>query len=102
MRTVRCANDTVGKLDVVDDFYCAPDERPTNITNCSQQRCPEWNYGAWGECTTECRRNRLVICQDDKRKVDSTKCLLETEPRNTETCCHFKWRNMWTPVIQPN
>lgn len=48
VRSVRCVNVSGGKMDNVDDRYCS-EEKPTNVTNCAQLRCPDWNYGAWGE-----------------------------------------------------
>lgn len=46
MRGVRCVSESNNQ--VVDDRYCV-DEKPTNITNCGQQRCPKWRFGDWGQ-----------------------------------------------------
>lgn len=45
-RAVRCISETSDQA--VDDRYCT-DERPDNITNCGQQKCPKWRSGDWGE-----------------------------------------------------
>lgn len=46
VRNVRCVSESTNQL--VDDRYCF-DEKPVNITNCAQQRCPKWRTGGWGQ-----------------------------------------------------
>lgn len=48
-RTVRCANATSPEHDLVDDMYCDQTSRPINVTTCNMFRCPQWNFGKWGE-----------------------------------------------------
>lgn len=45
-RDVRCVSETSNQ--VVDDRNCL-EEKPINITNCAQQRCPKWRTGDWGQ-----------------------------------------------------
>lgn len=46
VRNVRCVSESTNQL--VDDRYCFED-KPGNITNCAQQRCPKWRKGGWGQ-----------------------------------------------------
>lgn len=49
VRSVRCVSEA--SQQVIDDRYCV-DDKPVNVTNCAQQRCPKWRTGDWGEVTT--------------------------------------------------
>lgn len=46
MRSVRCVSESSNQ--VVDDRYCV-DEKPVELANCAQQRCPKWRTGGWGQ-----------------------------------------------------
>ncbi|XP_055309435.1 A disintegrin and metalloproteinase with thrombospondin motifs 9-like isoform X3 [Sitodiplosis mosellana] len=94
IRAVRCVSESSNQ--VVDDRYCV-EEKPVNITNCAQQRCPKWRTGDWGQCNDNCKQYRQVICQDDRHHANITNCPLNTRPLSTQECCQFKWRNLWTP-----
>lgn len=39
-----------------------------------------------------------MVCQDDNRNSSISNCPLNIRPNSTAACCHFKWRNLWTPV----
>ncbi|XP_055637495.1 A disintegrin and metalloproteinase with thrombospondin motifs 20 isoform X2 [Toxorhynchites rutilus septentrionalis] len=95
-RKVQCCfkyNESV----VVDDLYCQHDKKPSAQTNCGNFRCPQWNFGQWGECNDDCKRYRQVLCQDHRGK-ESNECPLNQKPPEVESCCHFKWRiTNWKP-----
>lgn len=131
VRSVRCFDYTNSKW--ADDRYCIQDDKPINITNCAQQRCPIWRMGSWGQvlsihphftirararlihltifcvlctfprvcrvqCNADCKRHRLVVCQDDNHNSSISNCPLNIRPGSTATCCNFRWRNLWSPV----
>ncbi|XP_031637497.1 A disintegrin and metalloproteinase with thrombospondin motifs 9 isoform X2 [Contarinia nasturtii] len=94
VRAVRCVSESTNQ--VIDDRYCV-EEKPVNITNCAQQRCPKWRTGDWGQCNDNCKQYRQVVCQDDRHHANITNCPLNTRPQSIQECCQFKWRNIWTP-----
>ncbi|XP_058450296.1 A disintegrin and metalloproteinase with thrombospondin motifs 9 isoform X2 [Malaya genurostris] len=82
---------------VVDDQYCSQEKKPSEQTNCGNFRCPQWNFGQWGECNDDCKRYRQVLCQDHRGK-ESSECPLNQKPPEVESCCHFRWRiTNWKP-----
>lgn len=50
------------------------------------------------KCNDNCKQFRQVVCQDDRHHANITNCPLNTRPHSVQECCHFKWRNLWTPV----
>ncbi|XP_021708410.1 A disintegrin and metalloproteinase with thrombospondin motifs 9 isoform X4 [Aedes aegypti] len=85
------------ELAEVDDRYCMAEKKPSNQTNCGNFRCPQWNFGQWGECNDDCKRYRQVLCQDHRGK-ESNECPWNQKPPEKESCCHFKWRiTNWKP-----
>ncbi|XP_055541621.1 A disintegrin and metalloproteinase with thrombospondin motifs 9 isoform X2 [Wyeomyia smithii] len=82
---------------IVDDLYCHKEKKPSVQTNCGNFRCPQWNFGQWGECNDDCKRYRQVLCQDH-RGTESTECPVNQKPPEVESCCHFRWRiTNWKP-----
>ncbi|XP_029727453.2 A disintegrin and metalloproteinase with thrombospondin motifs 9 isoform X3 [Aedes albopictus] len=94
-RKVQCCYKS-NKTAVVDDRYCS-EKKPQEQTNCADFRCPQWNFGQWGECNDDCNRYRQVLCQDHRGK-ESNECPMNQKPPAEEKCCHFKWRiTNWKP-----
>lgn len=62
MRSVRCVNDANNQI--VDDRYCV-DEKPVNITNCAQHKCPKWRTGDWGQVGSKFLIQKDVILMFD-------------------------------------
>lgn len=50
------------------------------------------------QCNADCKRHRLVVCQDDNHNSSISNCPLNIRPGSTATCCNFRWRNLWSPV----
>ncbi|KAL7038269.1 hypothetical protein ACKWTF_009531 [Chironomus riparius] len=96
IRTVKCT-DPQSNFDIIEDHLCDQMQKPVNVTNCNEFRCPQWNWGKWGKCTNECKRERQVVCQDHRGNILKDQCPLEMEPHKSEACCHFRWRAIWKP-----
>ncbi|XP_038115845.1 A disintegrin and metalloproteinase with thrombospondin motifs 9 isoform X2 [Culex quinquefasciatus] len=95
-RKVQCCH-TDNESATVHDRYCHHEKKPMEKTNCGNFRCPQWNFGQWGECNDDCKRYRQVLCQDHRGK-ESNECPLNQKPPEVESCCHFRWRiTNWKP-----
>ncbi|XP_059608561.1 A disintegrin and metalloproteinase with thrombospondin motifs 20 isoform X2 [Phlebotomus argentipes] len=97
MRNVRCSLKSESGYEYVADSFCDPAKKPVNRANCSDIRCPEWNFGIWSECGDDCTRRRHVICQDHRGQVDDKFCPMSLRPPQRENCCHYRWRSVWSP-----
>lgn len=58
MRSVRCAN-ADDNMEWVEDSYCSDDTRPTNVTNCDQQQCAQWDIGKYGAVRMKLRHRAV-------------------------------------------
>uniref|UniRef100_A0A6B2E840 Putativedisintegrin and metalloproteinase with thrombospondin motifs 9 n=1 Tax=Phlebotomus kandelakii TaxID=1109342 RepID=A0A6B2E840_9DIPT len=97
MRNVRCSLKSESGYEYVADSFCDPTKKPVGKSNCSDIRCPEWNFGKWSECGDDCARRRHVICQDHRGQVDDKFCPASLRPPHRENCCHYRWRSVWSP-----
>jgi hypothetical protein len=52
IRTVKCTDPQVN-YDIVDEVLCDHSQKPVNVTNCNEFRCPQWNWGKWGKVTDD-------------------------------------------------
>lgn len=97
-RSVLCTKST-GSHDYryVDDQFCDIKMRPVNITSCADVNC-FWNYGPWSECSDDCEITREVVCQNEKELLGNSQCDTTIKPTDRKTCCHIKWRSIWTAV----
>lgn len=98
-RSVRCSKSTSNHdLQYVEDYLCDLEKRPVNITNCSDVGCRMWNFGQWSECSETCQSTRQVICRNETERLSESQCDPLTKPHDRKTCCHIKWRSVWTAV----
>ncbi|KAL1394346.1 hypothetical protein pipiens_003080, partial [Culex pipiens pipiens] len=99
-RKVQCCH-TDNESATVNDRYCHHEKKPMEKTNCGNFRCPQWNFGQWGECNVTrgggdeplpCRRACLLcVCSrspptirtrsNTGRKVDAKNCAHVKIPR---------------------
>ncbi|GAB0092696.1 A disintegrin and metalloproteinase with thrombospondin motifs 9 [Sergentomyia squamirostris] len=96
VRNVRCSLRSESGYEYVADSFCDPARKPVSKSNCSDIKCPEWNFGSWSECS-DCTRRRYVICQDHRGQVDDKFCPESLRPPQRESCCHYRWRSLWSP-----
>ncbi|XP_055713479.1 A disintegrin and metalloproteinase with thrombospondin motifs 20 isoform X2 [Phlebotomus papatasi] len=97
IRSVRCSLKSESGYEYVADSFCDPARKPVNKLKCSDIRCPEWIFLNWSECGDDCTRRRHVICQGHRGQVDDKLCPADLRPPHRETCCHYRWRSVWSP-----
>lgn len=49
IRNVKCIDVQSSSYDSVDERYCDQSQKPVNVTNCNEFRCPQWNWGKWSK-----------------------------------------------------
>lgn len=99
LRSVRCSKTTTGyDVRYVEDHYCDLKMRPVNISSCADVSCNIWNYNQWSECNDNCEMTRQVICQNEQERLSESQCDATKRPPERKSCCHIKWRSIWTTV----
>ncbi|XP_015223843.1 A disintegrin and metalloproteinase with thrombospondin motifs 18 isoform X2 [Lepisosteus oculatus] len=94
-RPVQCLRKVTFQREEVVVHSLCPVKTPAQIQACNTQACqPEWNTGAWTQCSKTCGRGlkkRNVYCRstDPSAKpliLPDTMCKLHEKPKSQETC----------------
>lgn len=69
---------------------CDQSNRPRTTAPCNEFRCPDWNYGDYSACDSNCFRHRQVICQDHNGKMISDDYCPSHKRPPKKAACHHK------------
>ncbi|XP_049824532.1 A disintegrin and metalloproteinase with thrombospondin motifs 9 isoform X2 [Aethina tumida] len=78
---------------------CNPHERPLDTIDCNNFPCPNWVYGDWGVCNSDCVQMRQVSCEDHTGNfMKDHSCDEKKKPAVIQRCTQCRHR----PVVKEN
>ncbi|RZC37361.1 A disintegrin and metalloproteinase with thrombospondin motifs 9-like, partial [Asbolus verrucosus] len=82
-RMVVCRND----FGEENDHFCAHHIVPYHTIECNAHPCPNWEYGGWSDCDSNCEKRRQVTCRNSTGSfVEDSQCDKETKPSVMAKC----------------
>ncbi|KAL9697402.1 hypothetical protein quinque_000843 [Culex quinquefasciatus] len=94
-RKVQCCH-TDNESATVHDRYCHHEKKPMEKTNCGNFRCPQWNFGQWGECNVTCgggdgyRTGERVCMRLFPKSADNPHPVKTGRKVDAKNCAHVK------------